>query len=60
MLECEWVGTGSTLNEPAYTWTFPTENTFIVAQGGPDTTFSALDNWWTEKASPLASPSPAT
>ncbi|MGH3154160.1 MAG: hypothetical protein ACRDOB_26005, partial [Streptosporangiaceae bacterium] len=59
LLECEWVGTGSTLNEPAYTWTFPTENTFIVGQGAANSTFSALDTWWTNNASPLASPSPA-
>jgi hypothetical protein len=59
VLECEWVGTGSTLNEPAYTWTFPTENTFIVGQGAAHSTFSALDTWWTNNASPLTSPSPA-
>ncbi len=59
VLECEWVGTGSTLNEPAYTWTFPTENAFIVGQGAANTAFSALDTWWTNNASPLASPTPA-
>ncbi len=57
VLECEWVGTGSTLNEPAYTWTFPTENAFIVGQGAANSTFSALDTWWTNNASPLSSPS---
>ncbi len=59
VLECEWVGTGSTLNEPAYTWTFPTENAFIVGQGAANSTFSALDTWWTNNASPLSSPTPA-
>jgi hypothetical protein len=59
VLDCEWVGTGSTLNEPAYTWTFPTENAFIVGQGAANSTFSALDTWWTNNASPLSSPTPA-
>ena len=59
VLECEWVGTGSNLNEPAYTWTFPTENAFIVGQGAANSTFSALDTWWTNNASPLSSPTPA-
>jgi hypothetical protein len=60
VLECEWVGSGSSLNEPAYSWTYPTENAFIVAQGAPNSTFSALDSWWTNNAGPLSSPSPAS
>jgi hypothetical protein len=59
VLECEWVGTGSTLNEPAYTWSFPTENAFIVGQGAANSSFSALDTWWTNNSTPLSSPSPA-
>ena len=58
VLECEWVGSGSTLNEPAYTYTYPTENAFIVAQGAPDSTFAALNTWWTNNAAPLNSPTP--
>ncbi len=59
VLECEWVGSGSTLNEPSYTWTYPTEDAFIVAQGAPNSAFSALDSWWTDNAEPLAAPTPA-
>lgn len=57
VLECEWVGVDA--NTPAYTWTYPTENAFIVAQGAPGTTFAALNTWWTNNASPVAPPSPA-
>jgi hypothetical protein len=59
VIECEWVGTGSIQNEPAYTWTFPTENAFIVGQGAANSTFSALDTWWTNNSQPLTAPSPA-
>ncbi len=59
VLECEWVGTGNTLNQPAYTWTYPTENAFIQAEAAPNTTFSALNSWWTNNSAPLNSPSPA-
>ena len=59
VLECEWVGAGSTPNEPAYTWTLPTENAFIVAQGAANSAFSVLDTWWTKDSGPLSSPTPA-
>jgi hypothetical protein len=55
VLECEEVSG----NEPAYTWTVPSENAFIVAQGAAGSTFSALDSWWTSSATPSAAPSPA-
>jgi hypothetical protein len=59
VLECEWVGSGNSLNEPAYSWTYPTENAFVVAQAAPNSTFSTLDSWWTNNAGPPSSPSPA-
>ncbi len=55
VLECEEVSG----NEPAYTWTMPSENTFVVAQGAPNSTFAALDSWWTHSATPAAAPTPA-
>jgi hypothetical protein len=55
VLECEWVGSNGSPNEPAYTWTFPTENAFIVAQGAANSTFSALDSWWSNHAAPASS-----
>ncbi len=58
VLECATVGTSSS-NEPAYAWTFPTEDAFVIAQAAPGTTFSALDSWWTNNVVPLTSPSPA-
>ena len=58
VLECATVGTSSS-TEPAYAWTFPTEDAFVIAQAAPGTAFSALDSWWTNNVVPLASPSPA-
>jgi hypothetical protein len=50
VLECQYVG--AALNEPAYAWTYPTENAFIIAQGAPDSTFGALSRWWTDTVTP--------
>lgn len=52
IVECHWAG-----NHPTYTWTFPTEDAFIVAVGA--TTFSALDSWFVKNGLPLSSPSPS-
>jgi hypothetical protein len=52
VLECAWDS-----GQPAYIWTFPTEDAFIVAIGA--TTFSALDSWWKKNQQPLNPPSPA-
>ena len=46
--------------EPTYAWSFPTEDAFIMAIADPNTTFSAIDSWWTKNSAPAASPSPAT
>jgi hypothetical protein len=54
VLECEEVSS----NEPAYTWTMPSENAFIVAQAAPGSSFSALDSWWTNNGTPNAAPIP--
>ncbi len=58
-MECEWTGTGSTLNIPAYLWTFPSENAFVYALGPANSTFAALNTWWENHADPPASPTPA-
>jgi hypothetical protein len=55
VLECEEVSG----NQPAYSWTIPSENAFLVAQGAPGTTFAALNSWWASSASPSRSSSPA-
>jgi hypothetical protein len=59
VLECEWVGSGSVANQPAYAWSFPSEDAFVTAAAAPNTTFSALQTWWVNNADPSASPSPA-
>jgi hypothetical protein len=56
VLECAWAGSNGVYNEPSYTWTFPTENAFIIAQGAANSSFSALDRWWTSNRMPLAAP----
>ena len=58
VFECEWTGTGNNPSDPAIVWTFPTENAFIIAWGGNNTAFSALQTWWTNNVLPLASPTP--
>ena len=55
-LTCEWIG--STLNMPAYAWTFPSENAFLAAAGPANSTFAALNSWWMNHADPSASPTP--
>ena len=52
VLECEWTETGNTLDTPAYAWTFPSENAFIIAYGPQDSTFATLSTWWTNHADP--------
>jgi serine/threonine protein kinase len=52
VLECAWDG-----GQPAYIWTFPTEDAILVAIGG--SSFTALNSWWTKNQQPLNSPSPA-
>ena len=56
VLECEEVSG----NQPAYTWTMPTEYAFIVAQGAPGSSYAGLQTWWTADAGPNTAPSPAT
>jgi len=58
VFECEWTGTGNDPNNPSIVWTFPTENAFIIAWGGDNMAFSALQTWWTNNVLPLASPTP--
>jgi hypothetical protein len=55
VLEC---GEGSS-NQPVYTWTLPTEYTFIVAEGGTGTSFPAMQTWWTDNGAPAGFPSPS-
>jgi hypothetical protein len=61
VLECQMVATGNkNQTEPTYTWAFPSENAFIIAEGAAGSkTFAALDNWWLHNAAPMTAPSPA-
>jgi hypothetical protein len=45
VLECF---TGATDSGPVYVWTYPTEDTFIVAQPPKSYTFAKLDTWWND------------
>jgi hypothetical protein len=55
VLECGTIGSGST-EQPEYIWTFPTENAYVWARGGPGTTMSSLDKWWSNN--PMNTPTP--
>ncbi len=55
VVECER-GSG---NAPVYVWTMPSQNTFIYAVGASGSSFSALNNWWTNHSRPANSPSPS-
>jgi hypothetical protein len=44
---------------PAYAWTFPTNDAFVIAQGAPDATFSALVSWLNHHPAQSTLPTPA-
>ncbi|MGH3257202.1 MAG: hypothetical protein ACRDOU_17705 [Streptosporangiaceae bacterium] len=56
-LECGSLGSND--NQPAYAWSFPTEDAYIVALGNPNMSLSALQTWWASNADPNQSPSPS-
>ncbi len=45
--------------QPTYTWTLPTEDAFFVAAGAPNSSFAALDKWWSNDSLPMSAPSPS-
>jgi hypothetical protein len=59
VFECEWTGTGNNPSDPAIAYSFPTENAFIIAWGGDNTAFSALQTWWTNNVTQISSPTAA-
>ncbi len=58
LLECLTVQDDNGTPHPVFTWTFPTENTFIAAVGPTNSSFDALITWFTSASMPMASPSP--
>ena len=50
ILECLSVGTSDA--QPDYIWTYPTENAVMDAQAAANSSFTDLDNWWTQDAPP--------
>jgi hypothetical protein len=59
VLECLTVPDDNGKPHPVFTWTFPTEDTFIAAVAPPNSSFAALVTWFTSASMPLASPSPS-
>jgi hypothetical protein len=59
LLECLTVPDDNGKPHPVFTWTFPTEDTFIAAVGPANSSFAALVAWFTSASMPLAAPSPA-
>jgi hypothetical protein len=58
VLECEAVSTSSGV-QPTYTWAYPTEDAFIIAQLPANASFTTLSQWWLSTGGPGATPSPA-
>jgi hypothetical protein len=59
LLECVMVRDNNGPPQPVYTWAFPTQDAFIAAVGPPNSSFAALEAWFTSASMPLASPSPS-
>jgi len=53
IIECFTQSSANTAAVPSYIWTIPTQFAFVEAVGGPTTTFSQLDSWWTNDAGPF-------
>jgi hypothetical protein len=58
VLWCQMVDAGNG-PQPVYTWTYPSEDTFFVAAGAPNSSFAAMDKWWTVHSLPQNAPSPS-
>ena len=58
LLECVTVRDNNGPPQPVFTWTFPTEDAFLVAVGPPNSSFAPLRDWFASASMPLASPSP--
>jgi hypothetical protein len=59
VLECQMVGSNGKNDQPSYTWSLPTQNTFFVAQGAKGSSWSSLNDWWTKDAPPQPSTAPS-
>jgi hypothetical protein len=59
VFECLTVQDTNGKPQPLITWTFPTEDTYIVVVGPDSSSFAPLLAWFTSASMPLASPSPA-
>ena len=56
VLECGTMGSGSSA-APTYVYAMPTEDAFFLAQ---DSSYTTLNNWWSNNSMPLNSPSPTS
>jgi hypothetical protein len=56
VLWCEMVDVGNG-PQPTYTWTVPSEDAFFVAAGAPNSSFAAMDKWFSNYSLPLTAPS---
>jgi hypothetical protein len=59
VLECLMVQNGNGPLQPVYIWTLPSEDAFLLAVGPPNSSFAALDAWFTSASMPQVSPSPS-
>ncbi len=59
LLECVTVRDNNGPPQPVFTWTFPTEDAFLVAVGPPNSSFAPLRDWFASASMPLASPTPS-
>jgi hypothetical protein len=58
VFECLTVQDTNGKPQPLITWTFPTEDTFIVVVGPDNSSFAPLLKWFGSASMPMASPSP--
>jgi hypothetical protein len=58
VFECLTVQDTNGKPQPLITWTFPTEDTWVVVVGPDSSSFAPLMTWFGSASMPLASPSP--
>lgn len=59
VLECMMQTDSGNKQVPTFTWAYPSEDAFIIAEGTPGSSFSAMANWWIHHVTPVNAPKPS-